>query len=515
MAVVGSIGLGAGFVLNGVIQRTRFTTQRRTAEDQLLQLTQSAEREAEHLVKEAKIEAKDLVFQAKAQIEKTEKDKRNEWQSLEKRVGQREEGLERKIANLERREEDFRKSERAVSAREISLAKQERVCEQTIREHRGALEQVAGLTTEEGKRQLLAEIEGEVRLEATGLTKRILDEARENADRESQQIVTNAIQRITRDYVNEATISVVSLASDGMKGRIIGREGRNIRALEAATGVDLIVDETPEAVIVSGFDPLRREIAKIALERLMQDGRIHPTRIEEVVEKVKGDLDKVMREEAEKVIFEVGLSDFHPEIVKLLGRLRYRTSYGQNNLYHAREASYICGIMAAELGLDIKLAKRGALLHDIGKVVSHEEEGTHAMLGAEIAKKYGESEKIVNAIAAHHEQVDPICPESVLVAAAEALSAARPGARRETLEAYVKRLEKLEGLAVGYEGVDKAYAIQAGREVRVIVRQEKLSDNEALVLSRDLSKKIEQEMTYPGQIKVTVIRESRFVEFAK
>ena len=515
MAVVGVIGLGAGFVLNGVIQRTRFTTQRRKTEDELLHLTQSAQREAEHIVKEAKIEAKDLVFQAKAQIEKTEKDKRNEWQSLEKRVAQREEGLERKVANFERREEECRKREHVVSDREVSLAKQERICEQTIREHREALERVAGLTPDEGKRQLLAGIESEVRLEATGLTKRILDEAREHADREAQQIVTNAIQRITRDYVNEATISVVSLASDGMKGRIIGREGRNIRALEAATGVDLIVDETPEAVIVSGFDPLRREIAKISLERLMQDGRIHPTRIEEVVEKVKGDLEKVMREEAEKVIFEVGLSDFHPEIVKLLGRLRYRTSYGQNNLYHAREASYICGIMAAELGLDIKLAKRGALLHDIGKVVSHEEEGTHAMLGAEIAKKYGESEKIVNAIAAHHEQVDPICPESVLVAAAEALSAARPGARRETLEAYVKRLEKLEGLAVGYEGVDKAYAIQAGREVRVIVRQEKLSDNEALVLSRDLSKKIEQEMTYPGQIKVTVIRESRFVEFAK
>lgn len=279
--------------------------------------------------------------------------------------------------------------------------------------------------------------------------------------------------------------------------------------------MDLIVDETPEAVIVSGFDPLRREIAKISLERLMEDGRIHPTRIEEVVEKVKGDLEKVMREEAEKVIFELGLSDFHPEIVKLLGRLRYRTSYGQNNLYHAREAAYICGIMAAELGLDIKLAKRGALLHDIGKVVSHEEEGTHAMLGAEIAKKYGESEKIVNAIAAHHEQVPPLCHESVLVAAAEALSAARPGARRETLEAYVKRLEKLESLATGYNGVEKAYAIQAGREVRVIVRHDDVSDQEAFHLSRDLSKKIEKEMTYPGQVKVTVIRESRFVEFAK
>lgn len=515
MVVVGGMGLGAGFVLSGVIQRRRFTTQRRKAEDQLRQFTQSAEREAEHTIKEAKIEAKDLLFQAKAQIEKTEKEKRGELQWLEKRMKQREEGLERKVTNFERREEEFRKREQAVSDREVSLGKQELFCEQTIREHREALERVAGLTTEESKRQLLAKIEGEVRLEATGLTKRILDEARENADREAQHIVTNSIQRITRDYVNEATISVVALASDGMKGRIIGREGRNIRSLEAATGVDLIVDETPEAVIVSGFDPLRREIAKIALERLIQDGRIHPTRIEEVVEKVKGDIEKVMREEAEKVIFEVGLSEFHPEIVKLLGRLRYRTSYGQNNLYNAREASYICGIMAAELGLDIKLAKRGALLHDIGKVVSHEEEGTHAMLGAEIAKKYGESEKVVNAIAAHHEQVEPLCPESVLVAAAEALSAARPGARRETLEAYVKRLEKLEGLAVSYEGVDKAYAIQAGREVRVIVRQEKLSDNEALFLSRDLSKKIEQEMTYPGQIKVTVIRESRFVEFAK
>ncbi len=515
MVVAFGMGLGAGFVLNRMIQSTRFATQRHKAEDQLRQLTQSAKREAEQTIKEAKIEAKDLVFQAKAQIEKTEKEKRGEMHRLEKRMEQREEELERKISTFDRREEESRKRERAVSDREVSLGKQELLCEKTIREHREALERVAGLTTEESKRQLLAEIEGEVRLEATGLTKRILDEARENADREAQQIVTNSIQRITRDYVNEATISVVALASDGMKGRIIGREGRNIRALEAATGVDLIVDETPEAVIVSGFDPLRREIAKISLERLMQDGRIHPTRIEEVVEKVKGDLEKVMREEAEKVIFEVGLSDFHPEIVKLLGRLRYRTSYGQNNLYHAREASYICGIMAAELGLDIKLAKRGALLHDIGKVVSHEEEGTHAMLGAEIARKYGESEKVVNAIAAHHEQVEPLCPESVLVAAAEALSAARPGARRETLEAYVKRLEKLEGLAVGYEGVDKAYAIQAGREVRVIVRQEKLSDSEALLLSRDLSKKIEQEMTYPGQIKVTVIRESRFVEFAK
>jgi ribonuclease Y len=308
---------------------------------------------------------------------------------------------------------------------------------------------------------------------------------------------------------------VVQIPNDGMKGRIIGREGRNIRAIEAATGIDLIIDETPEAVIISGFDPLRREIAKVSLERLMQDGRIHPTRIEEIVEKVKTDLDKLMIEEAEKIIFEIGLSDFNPELVKVLGRLKFRTSYGQNNLYHAREAAYICGIMASELGLDVKLAKRGALLHDIGKAVSHEEEGPHAMLGADLAKRYGESPKVVNAIAAHHEQVEPICPETVLVAAAEALSAARPGARREALESYVKRLEKLESLAVGFKGVQKAYAIQAGREIRVIVRQDEITDAESANMSRELAKKIQEELTYPGQIKVTVIRESRFVDYAK
>ncbi len=515
LAGVGCLALAAGVVLDRVIQRTRLTARRRDTEDRLRALIESSQREAEQLVKEATIEAKDLLFKAKSERDRREKAKRDELQDLEKRLRWQADDVGNKMAHCDRRDEESRKKEQALSQRTAVLEKKERACDQATRDHMAALERVAGLTAEEGRRQLLAEIESAVRLEATGLTKRILDEAKENADREARHIVTNAIQRITRDYVNEATISVVPLASEGMKGRIIGREGRNIRALEAATGVDLIVDETPEAVIVSGFDPLRREIAKIALERLMQDGRIHPTRIEEVVEKVKGDCDKLMREEAEKVIFEVGLSDFHPEIVKLLGRLRYRTSYGQNNLYHAREAAYICGIMAAELGLDLKLAKRGALLHDIGKVVSHEEEGTHAMLGAEIAKKYGESEKVVNAIAAHHEQVEPLCPESVLVAAAEALSAARPGARRETLEAYVKRLEKLESLAVGYEGVEKAYAIQAGREVRVIVQQESISDNDALRLSRDLSKKIEQEMTYPGQIKVTVIRESRFIEFAR
>ncbi len=509
------VGLVIGFVASKMFQQHMDAKRRSEAEDAIQQLTQNAQREAENLVKEAKIEAKDMLFQAKSELQAKEKEKRNEIQAADRKLIQREEAFERKVSQFDKRDDEMRRKEQALKKQEESLTKQTTACEQAIQEHRVALEQVAGITTDEAKRQLLSEIETEARLDASLLTKRILDETKEAADRDAREIVTRSIQRITRDYVNEATISVVQLANDGMKGRIIGREGRNIRALEAATGVDLIIDETPEAVIISGFDPLRREVAKISLERLMQDGRIHPTRIEEVVEKVKGDIDKLMRDEAEKVIFEVGLSDFHPEIVKLLGRLKYRTSYGQNNLYHAREASYICGIMASELGLDVKLAKRGALLHDIGKVVSHEEEGTHAMLGAEMAKKWGESELIVNAIAAHHEQVEPLCPESVLVAAAEALSAARPGARRETLEAYVKRLEKLESLATGYSGVDKAYAIQAGREVRVIIRQGELSETETFALSRDLAKKIEQELTYPGQIKVTVIRENRFIEFAK
>ena len=513
--LAGVVGLALGFLLFKVFQQQMDAQRRSEAEVHIQQLTQNAQRDADNMVKEAKFEAKDLLFQAKSDLQTKEKSKRNEMQAADRKIIQREEALDRKVSQFDTRDEEMRRKEQALQKQDTSLVKKTAECEQAIKEHRVALEQVAGITADEAKRQLLGEIETEARLDASLLTKRILDESKEHADRDAREIVARSIQRITRDYVNEATITVVTLANDGMKGRIIGREGRNIRALEAATGVDLIIDETPEAVIVSGFDPLRREVAKIALERLMQDGRIHPTRIEEVVEKVKGDIDKLMRDEAEKVIFEVGLSDFHPEIVKLLGRLKYRTSYGQNNLYHAREAAYICGIMAAELGLDVKLSKRGALLHDIGKVVSQEEEGTHAMLGAELAKKYGESELIVNAIAAHHEQVEPLCPEAVLVAAAEALSAARPGARRETLEAYVKRLEKLESLATDFAGVDKAYAIQAGREVRVIIRQGELSDTEGFALSRDLAKKIEQELTYPGQIKVTVIRENRFIEFAK
>jgi ribonuclease Y len=509
------LGAGAGVALYEFMRRRSVLGRRAESENQAAQILQSAQRESENLLKEARLEAKDLVFQAKTELEKDQKARLAEAANIERRFAQREEALEKKFGALEKRDAEALKREQELLRREEGLVQRESECTRALREHREALERVAGLTAEEAKRQLVQEMESQARLEAAGLAKRTLEEAKENAEREAREIIARSIQRVTRDYVNEATISVVPIPNDAMKGRIIGREGRNIRAIEAATGIDLIIDETPEAVIISGFDPLRREIAKVSLERLMHDGRIHPTRIEEIVEKVKTEIEKLMIEEAEKVIFEVGLSDFHPELVKVLGRLKYRTSYGQNNLYHAREAAYICGIMASELGLDVKLAKRGALLHDIGKAVSHEEEGPHAMLGAEIAKKYGEHPKVVNAIAAHHEQVEPICPETVLVASAEALSAARPGARREALESYVKRLEKLESLATGLKGVQKAYAIQAGREIRVIVKQEDLTDPECFQLSRDLAKRIEQELTYPGQIKVTVIRESRFVDYAK
>ncbi len=513
--VAGVLGALAGVGGYLFVRRNTLATQQSQADEQASRAKQNAAREAETLTKEARVEAKDLLLQARTSLEKEQKEKRAEMGAVEKKLFQREEQLERKAGSLERGEIEVQKRETTLAKRDAALAASEAACERAAKEHRQALERVAGLTVEEAKRQLISAIEHDAKLEAIGVAKRIVDEAKEGAEREAREIIARSIQRVTRDYVAEATLSVVPIANDAMKGRIIGREGRNIRAIEAATGIDLIVDETPEAVVISGFDPLRREIAKVSLERLMHDGRIHPTRIEEVVDKVKTDIDKLMIEEAEKIIFELGLSDFSPEIVKVLGRLKYRTSYGQNNLYHSREAAFICGTMAAELGLDVRLAKRGALLHDIGKSVSHEEEGTHAMLGADIAKKYGESAKIVNAIAAHHEQVEPICPESVLVAAAEALSAARPGARREALESYVKRLEKLESLAVGFKGVQKAYAIQAGREIRVIVRQEEVSDTESSLMSRDLAKKIEQELTYPGQIKVTVIRESRYTEIAK
>jgi ribonuclease Y len=487
----------------------------RDAEDRAAQIIRSAEKEAETRGREAKLEAKDMMVQAKADLEREMQAQRSEILVLEKRLLHKEESLDRKVGQYDRRENDLQAKDQALGQREKQVGAKETDLERLARERLAALEQASGMTADQAKVAILQEMEKETRFDAAKMVKRITEEAKETADREAKEIITRSIQRITRDYVAESTISVVPIPNDGMKGRIIGREGRNIRALEAATGVDLVVDETPEAVMISGFDPLRREVAKVSLERLMADGRIHPTRIEEVVERVKKDVDKMMIEEAEKILFELGIPGVHTEIVKLLGRLKFRTSYGQNNLYHAREAAFICGIMASELELDIRLARRGALMHDMGKGLSQEEEGPHAIIGADFAKKYGEEARVVNAIAAHHEQVDPICAETVLVAAAESLSAARPGARRETVEAYIKRLEKLERLAVDYKGVEKAYAIQAGREIRVIVKQDAITDEECSQLSRDLARKIEQELTYPGQIKVTVIRESRFVDVAK
>ena len=511
VAVGACLGAWLFWIIQGRVAASRF----RDAEDRAAQIIRAAEKEAETRAREAKLEAKDLIVQAKADLDKEIQAQRAEILILEKRLLQKEESLDRKVANCERREAELQTKDRATTLKEQALAEKQAEAEHLVKEQVAALEHASGMTADEARTRLLLEVEKEAKFDAAKMVSRIQEEAKETADREAKEIITRSIQRITRDYVTESTISVVSIPNDSMKGRIIGREGRNIRALEAVTGVDLVVDETPEAVMISGFDPLRREIAKVSLERLMADGRIHPTRIEEVVEKVKKDIDKLMIEEAEKILFELGIPGVHSEIVKLLGRLKYRTSYGQNNLYHAREAAYICGIMASELELNVKLARRGALMHDMGKALSQEEEGPHAIIGGDFAKKYGEEPRVVNAIAAHHEQVEPICAETVLVAAAEALSAARPGARRETVEAYIKRLEKLEKLAVDYKGVEKAYAIQAGREIRVIVKQEAISDAECAILSRDLARKIEQELTYPGQIKVTVIRESRYSDIAK
>jgi ribonucrease Y len=400
--LTGLVGGLLGIGLYELIRRSSGATKKAQEEEQARQVIQNAQRESENIIKEAKLEAKDLLLRSKEELEKEQKVKMAEFANVEKRLLQRDETIEKRISVIDKRDSEAQKRDQDITKREEKLLAKEAACARVEKEHREALERVAGITADEAKKLLIQEMESQARLEAIGHAKRTLEEARENAEREAREIITNSIQRVVRDYVSESTISVVPIPNDAMKGRIIGREGRNIRAIEAATGIDLIIDETPEAVIVSGFDPLRREIAKVSLERLMHDGRIHPTRIEEIVEKVKIDIDKLMYDEAEKIIFELGLSDFHPELIKVLGRLKYRTSYGQNNLYHSREAAYICGIMASELGLDVKLARRGALLHDIGKAVSHEEEGPHAMLGAEIAKKYGESEKIVNAIAGHH-----------------------------------------------------------------------------------------------------------------
>lgn len=509
------LALAAGAAV-GVVG-LRFWARRRAGQEQAaaVDLLNEARKEAETIKKEAILQAKDSIFQMKAEFEKESKETRKELQNLERRLLQKEENLEKKSEALDKREGALSKRERAIQQRESELEERDRQVQLLFDEQRQRLESLSGISAQEAKDMLVRSIENEARHDAAMLLKRIETETREMADKKAKEIIALAIQRYAGDYVTEKTVSVVNLPSDEMKGRIIGREGRNIRALEASTGVDLIIDDTPEAVILSGFNPVRREVARQSLERLIADGRIHPARIEEIVEKVSEEIETSIRDAGEQAAFDVGVHGIHTELIKLLGKLKYRTSYAQNVLQHSREVAFLCGVMAAELGLNEKQAKRAGLLHDIGKAVDHEVEGPHALIGADLAKKYGEPPRVVHAIAAHHEDVPAEDVLAILVQAADALSGARPGARKELLESYVRRLENLENIAASFPGVGKAYAIQAGRELRIIVQSERISDADIVLLSREIAKKIEAELSYPGQIKVTVIRETRAVEYAK
>lgn len=504
-----------GFIIGNLLRKRLSDTIVKNAEEFAARVVEDAKRQGENITKEASLQAKDVVYQAKAEFERETKDKRKELQALEKRLQQKEENLDKKVTLYDQRETDFLKKEQVVSGREQAVTQKEEALEQLVDEARQRLESISGMTSADAKKVLMESLENEAKMDAAKRIKLIEEEARETADKKSKEILSLAIQRYAGEYVAEKTVSVVALPSDEMKGRIIGREGRNIRALEAATGIDLIIDDTPEAVILSGFNPVRREVAKLSLEKLIADGRIHPGRIEEVVAKSEEEVELAIKEAGEQAAFDLGVHGIHPEVLKLIGRLRYRTSYSQNVYQHSLEVAFLCGIMAAELGVNVKQAKRAGLLHDLGKAVDHEVEGSHAVLGAELARKYGESPKIVHAIMAHHEDEKPNSVLAVLVQAADALSGARPGARREMMETYVKRLEDLERIATSFTGVATSFAIQAGREIRVMVSSEDVNDERAVILARDIAKKIEAEMTYPGQIKVNVIRETRAVEYAR
>jgi ribonuclease Y len=506
---------GIGFFVGNLLRKKLSESMITKAEDLAARILEDAKREAETISKEASLLAKDAVFQAKAEFERESKDKRRDLQAFEKRLQQKEENLDKKILLFDQRDAELFKKDQALNAKEQTLAQKDEKVSQLIEEERRNLERISGLTSEEAKKVLMETLENEAKLESAKRIKVIEEEAKETADKKSKEILSLAIQRYAGEYVAEKTVSVVTLPSDEMKGRIIGREGRNIRALEAATGIDLIIDDTPEAVILSGFNPIRREIAKLSLEKLIADGRIHPGRIEEVVAKSAEEVELAIKEAGEQAAFDLGVYGIHPEILKLIGRLKYRTSYSQNVYQHSLEVAFLCGIMAEELGINVKQAKRAGLLHDLGKAVDHEVEGSHAVIGAEIARKYGESPKIVHAIMAHHEDEKPATVLAVLVQAADALSGARPGARREMMETYVKRLDDLEKIATSFSGVTNSFAIQAGREIRVMVSSEEVTDERALVLAKDIAKKIEAEMTYPGQIKVNVIRETRAIEYAR
>jgi ribonucrease Y len=478
-------------------------------------IVEDARKHAESRVKEADLEAKDKLLTMRSDFDRQAQQRREEMKNSERRLQQKEENLDKKTQQVDARIAEVEKRDRTLDDREKAVERRESELGALIDEQRHKLEQISGLTIDQAKQELIRGIENEAKLEAARIVQRIETEATELGNLKARKILGMAIQRMASDYVAENTVSVVDLPSEDMKGRIIGREGRNIRALELATGVDLIVDDTPEAVILSGFDPIRREIARISLERLMQDGRIHPARIEELVDKVRQELDQKLFEEGEAAAFSLGITDLHPEVLKLLGRLRYRTSYGQNVLVHSLEVAQLAALMAVELGVNDTIAKRGGLLHDIGKAIDREMEGTHLELGRQVLDKYGEKREIIHAMECHHGDYDPTTVEAVLVNAADALSAARPGARREILENYVHRLERLESIANQMDGVSKSFAIQAGRELRIIVNAEKIGDEQAIWLSKDVARKIESELQYPGQIKVTVIREMRAVDYAK
>ncbi|MGC1191026.1 MAG: ribonuclease Y [Candidatus Binatus sp.] len=514
-AILGFIVGGAVFFIWGITKQRNDAVNLEAARAQAEEITKEAQTRSQLVVKEAELKAKDMVVGAKADAEREMRDRRREIAAIEQKLEAREETFEKRQEAFERREADLNRRDQSLRAREKSLTDKEEVLQAHIDEARTKLEAVAGLTREEAKRSLMDEMIGQARTDAAKHIRIVEEEAREEADRRAKRVIAIAIERLAGEFVAERTVSVIALPNDEMKGRIIGREGRNIRAIEAATGVDIIIDDTPEAVVISCHNPIRREIARVALQQLISDGRIHPGRIEEVVRKAEQQVEESIREAGQRAIIEVGVHGIHPELVKLLGMLKYRYSYAQNVLMHSIEAAFIAGAMAAELGLNEKQARRAALLHDIGKALTHEVEGSHALIGGEIARKYGESAKIVNAIAAHHEEVKAETILAPIVDAADALSGARPGARREVLESYVKRLEDLETIAKSFKGVEKCFAVQAGREMRVIVEPSQISDEDTSMLARDVARKIETDMTYPGQIRVTVIRETRATELAK
>lgn len=509
------IGLIVAFVSSLIFFRRGVEHRKRVAEAEIgsaekesQRLVSEAEKVAERKKRDALIEAREEIHKSRVDIEREVRERRSEIQRNERRLQQKDETLEKKMDALEKKDEALNKQIQEIEQRQADI-------EQIHKQQLEKLESISGLSVEEAKQYLLSNIEGEVKHEAAIMVKDIFDRAKEEANRKAKEVLSTAIQRCAADHASEITVSVVPLPNDEMKGRIIGREGRNIRTLETLTGIELIIDDTPEAVVLSGFDPIRREVARIALEKLIADGRIHPARIEEMVEKAKKEVENTLREEGDRATFETGVHGLNPEIIRLLGKLKYRTSYGQNVLQHSIEVSHLAGLMASELGEDVTLAKRAGLLHDIGKAIDHEVEGTHVSIGAEICRKYKESEEVIHAVMAHHGDVEPNSIVAVLVQAADAVSGARPGARRETIENYVKRLQKLEEIANGFPEVDKSYAIQAGREVRIMVKPDMVNDDTMIMVARDIVKRIESEMEYPGQIKVHIIRETRAVEYAK